>query len=274
MRDLRKFCLVLCAAAIACSDKPPEDTATTTATTSASGSSSGDTTTTPTTGTPTTTPTTGGTTGGSGSATGSESSGTTGPVVETSTTVAPSTGETGGSSESGASSSSSGGSSDTGVMLACDNDGMSNLDGVCIVFLPQETAFTVGEAQAGVEFKYAVVVTGDVADVVPMTDNTCDKPGASGLYVNERVQGNDQNYCVCDQGKCPPPNDPAFVLKAGEYPDSLEWDGVNWNGPSDFNQPKGPPFPPGMYTVKLRAAGTHQGQAFEVTAELPITLTP
>lgn len=271
MRDLRIFCLVLCAAAIACSEKPPEDTATTTATTSASGSSSGETTTTPTTGTPTTTPTTGGTTGGSGSATGSESSGTTGPVVETSTTVEPSSS---GSSESGESSSSGGGSSDTGVMVACDNDGMSNLDGVCIVFLPQETAFTVGEAQAGVEFKYVVVVTGDVADVVPMTDNTCDKPGASGLYVNERVQGNDQNYCVCDQGKCPPPNDPAIVLKAGEYPDSLEWDGVNWNGPSDFNQPKGPPFPPGMYTVKLRAAGTHQGQAFEVTAELPITLTP
>ncbi len=270
MRDLRIFCLVLCAAAIACSEKPPEDTATTTATTSASGSSSGETTTTPTTGTPTTTPTTGGTTGGSGSATGSESSGTTGPVVETSTTVEPSSS---GSSESGESSS-GGGSSDTGVMLACDNDGMSNLDGVCIVFLPQETAFTVGEAQAGVEFKYVVVVTGDVADVVPITENTCDKPGASGLYVNERVQGNDQNYCVCDQGKCPPPNDPAFVLKAGEYPDSLEWDGVNWNGPSDFNQPKGPPFPPGMYTVKLRAAGTHQGQAFEVTAELPITLTP
>lgn len=270
MRDLRNFCLVLCAAAIACSEKPPEDTATTTATTSASGSSSGETTTTPTTGTPTTTPTTGGTTGGSGSATGSESSGTTGPVVETSTTVEPSSS---GSSESGESSS-GGGSSDTGVMLACDNDGMSNLDGVCIVFLPQETAFTVGEAQAGVEFKYVVVVTGDVADVVPITENTCDKPGASGLYVNERVQGNDQNYCVCDQGKCPPPNDPAFVLKAGEYPDSLEWDGVNWNGPSDFNQPKGPPFPPGMYTVKLRAAGTHQGQAFEVTAELPITLTP
>lgn len=270
MRHLPLSCLLLCAAAAACSDKPPEDTATTTATTSATGSSSGDTTT-PTTGTPTTDPTTGGSSGGSGSATGSESSGTTGPVVETSTTVDPSTGESSGTSGG---SESSGSSGDTGVMFACDDDGMSNLEGVCIVFPPQETKFGVVQAQAGVEFKYVVVVTGDVADVIPLPNATCDTPGPSGLYVGEVVEGNDQHYCVCDQGKCPPPDDPPFVLKTGEYPSTFAWDGVNWNGPSDFNQPKGPPFPPGMYTVKLRATGTHQGQDFEVTAELPITLTP
>ena len=260
-------CLLLCATATACSDKPPEDTATTTTeTTSATGSSSGSTTMTPTTGAPTTDPTATDTSG-SGSATGSESSGTTGPAAETSSTGDPTTSGTSETSETS-------GTSDTGVMVACDKDGTSNLDGVCIVFLPQETSFTVVEAQAGVEFKYVVVVTGDVADVTPLPNGTCDTPGPSGLYVGERVEGDGQSYCVCDQGKCPPPDDPPFVLKAGQYPDSLAWDGVNWNGPSDFNQPKGPPFPPGMYTVKLRATGVHQGQDFEVTAELPITLTP
>ena len=64
------------------------------------------------------------------------------------------------------------------------------------------------------------------------------------------------------------------MLVAGTYPDSLPWDGVNWFGPSDFNNPKGPPFPPGTYAVKIRAIGQREGQPFEVLGELPITLTP
>lgn len=256
MRNLHIYCALVCLLS-ACSDKPDEETATSAATT---GASSTDSTGTPTTGTPTTGATTLDTSGGSGSATGgSDGSGTTGEVT------------TGGS---GGSSSGSSGETDTGVMLACDDAGASNLDGVCIVFPPQQDAFTLAEAAGGVEFKYVVIVTADVMDVTPQTEVTCDSPGPGGLYVGERVEGDGQNYCVCDSGLCPPPDDPPFTLKMGQYPGSLDWDGKNWNGPSDTNNPEGPPFPPGAYTVKIRAIGQHAGQDFEVTADLPITLTP
>lgn len=249
MRNLPTYCLLLCVSATACSDKPSADTDTTTGT---AGSSSSDATGTPTTDTPTTgTPTTDATSGGSGSATGS----------------------TGGTTSTGGTGSATG-ETDTGVMLACDDAGASNLAGVCIVFPPQPDSFSLAEAAAGVTFEYVVIVTADVTGVTPESQVTCGMPGPSGLYVGERVEGDGQNYCVCDSGLCPAPNDPPITLKTGEYPASLAWDGKNWNGPSDTNNPKGPPFPPGAYTVKLSAIGQHEGQAFEITAELPITLTP
>ena len=256
MRNLPTYCLLLCVSATACSDKPSADTDTTTGT---AGSSSSDATGTPTTGAPTTgTPTTDATTdatsGGSGSATG-----TTGGTTST-----------GGTGSSGSAT----GETDTGVLLACDDAGASNLAGVCIVFPPQPDSFSLAEAAAGVTFEYVVIVTADVTGVTPESQVTCGMPGPSGLYVGERVEGDGQNYCVCDSGLCPAPNDPPITLKTGEYPASLAWDGKNWNGPSDTNNPKGPPFPPGAYTVKLSAIGQHEGQAFEITAELPITLTP
>lgn len=145
---------------------------------------------------------------------------------------------------------------------------------MCIVFVPQPVAFTLAQAAAGVAFDYVVIVTADVPDVTPQRESACDQPGPSGLYVGERVEGEDQNYCVCDQGKCIPPKDSPMTLKQGKYPGSLEWDGKNWNGPSDPQNPKGPPFPPGMYTVRVKAVGQHQGQEFAVTADLPITLMP
>lgn len=241
---------------IACADREPGTSATSSDSTSAGSSSgSGET---PTTGTPTT-----GTSSGSDSATSGTTSTSTGGDTSTGTDTS-----TGGDTTTATS------SGETGVVPSCDGAGSSNLEGVCIVFPPQQDSFTLAEAKAGVEFKYEVVVLADVADVTTESLNTCDEPGPSGLFVSERVEGDGQAYCLCDQGKCQDPMKPAFALAAGSYPDSLPWDGVNWNGPSDFNNPKGPPFPPGMYAVKLRAIGQHAGQPFEVLGELPITLTP
>ncbi len=251
---------------IACGDGPAETSATSSGSTSTSAStgtssSSGET---PTTTTPTTTTSTTGTTTSSGS------DSVTGETTTGAVTSSTSSGSTGGDTSSGTGTS----SGDTGVLPACDGAGSSNLEGVCIVFPPQQDSFTLAEAKAGVVFKYEVLVLADLANITTEPINICDQPGPGGLFVGERVEGNDQSYCLCDQGKCPNPVVPPFVLKAGSYPDSLPWDGVNWNGPSDFNNPKGPPFPPGMYTVKIRAIGQHDGQPFEVTGELPITLKP
>ena len=264
-RDLLRIALCL-VNTIGCADTGSTDTSVTGngSTTAGSSSSSGGT---PTTGSPTT-GTVGGTSSGSDSATGSGTSGTS-----TSTSTSTSTG-TSTSTDSDASTAASSSSGETGVMPGCDGAGSSDLAGVCIVFPPQQDSFTLAEAKAGVLFNYQVVVLADVMDVTTEAINICDQPGPGGLFVGERIEGNGQSYCLCDQGKCPNPMVPPFVLAAGVYPDSLPWDGVNWSGPSDFNNPKGPPFPPGMYTVTVRAIGQHAGQAFEVIGELPITLTP
>lgn len=274
MRNLPAYCLLLCATAIACNPKDPEDTATTTVSTSGASTGTGDATSAPTTGTPTTGASA--ETSGSDSATGSTgNTGSTGPE-SSSTTGAPTTG---GSTDfttdftTGFTTGDSG-ETDTGVMVACDGSGTSTLDGVCIVFPPQQDQFSLAQVAAGVMFDYVVIVTADVPGVTAEAQKTCDEPKSSGLYIGESVEGDGQNYCICDNGLCPPPMDPPATLKAGEYPASIEWDGKNWNGPSDTNNPKGKPFPPGDYTVKVRTSGQHQGKPFEVTAELPITLTP
>jgi hypothetical protein len=244
---------------IACGDGPAQSSATSSGSTSSGETAATTTSTTSTTDTPTTSTT--------------SSSGTDSATGET-TTGAGTSSSSGTSGTSDGSSGAGSSSGDTGVLPACDGAGSSNLAGVCIVFPPQQDSFTLAEAKAGVEFKYEVVVLADLADITTEAINTCDMPGPGGLFVGERIEGNDQAYCLCDQGKCQNPVEPPFVLKAGVYPDSLPWDGVNWSGPSDFNNPKGPPFPPGMYMVKIRAIGQHDGQPFEVTGELPITLKP
>lgn len=268
MRDLIMIALCL-VPTIGCSDDGSAATSVTGngSTTAGSSSSSGGA---PTTGSPTT-GTVGGTSSGSDSATGS---GTSSTGTSTGTGSSTGTGTSTDSDASTAATAASSSSGDTGVMPGCDGVGSSDLAGVCIVFPPQKDSFTLAEAKAGVLFNYEVVVLADVMDVTTEAINICDQPGPGGLFVGERIEGDGQSYCLCDQGKCPNPMVPPFVLAAGVYPDSLPWDGVNWNGPSDFNNPKGPPFPPGMYTVTVRAIGQHAGQAFEVIGELPITLTP
>ena len=49
------------------------------------------------------------------------------------------------------------------------------------------------------------------------------------------------------------------------YARSLEWDGRNWRGPSDYDAEKGPPFPAGKYAVYVSVIGnygTPEGRRF------------
>ena len=269
---------LILATTIACSPKDPEDTDT------SSGGSSGSTSTPGSSSSSGEAPTTGtaDASSGSESATGTDTGTSTG--ISTGTSIGTSTGtSTGGdSTTTGGDDSTTGepatgtsdGSDDTGPVVACDGAGASNLDGVCIVFPPQPDSFTLAELKAGVEFAYVVVVTTDVAGVTSEPLVTCAEPGSSGLFVRETVSdGAEQNYCVCDAGLCMEPPPVEITLVQGDYPALFPWDGVNWNGPSDTNNPKGKPFPPGTYTVKVIAVGKHGGEDYEVTGELPITIT-
>ena len=49
-----------------------------------------------------------------------------------------------------------------------------------------------------------------------------------------------------------------MTLRAGRYEGSFEWTGRNWYGPSDTGNPMGAPFPPGTYTLEIRAEGLYR----------------
>ena len=59
---------------------------------------------------------------------------------------------------------------------------------------------------------------------------------------------------------------------------SFEWDGRNWTGPSDFDNPKGDPFPPGSYTLTVRIVGkietTDGKKPYDVANSVEVKLAP
>jgi hypothetical protein len=157
----------------------------------------------------------------------------------------------------------------------CEGVGESNLPGVCIWFPTPADTWTLDEVAQGIAIPYHVIVEADVAEVVtsPQDAGGCGMPDASGLIVFGRIVGGDQQYCVCDTGICPAPSDVPVTIPAGDTPFEFEWNGVNWGGPSDTNNPFGPPFPPDDYALLLSATGTVGDMSFEVSNTFSITLT-
>ena len=159
----------------------------------------------------------------------------------------------------------------------CEGMSMSSLDGVTIVFPPQDCSFTVAEMQAGLEFAFEVHIEAAIDDVSRKRQDAggCDDPGPSGLVVAPRISGEGQLYCFCNQGLCPGIELPIVTLKPGVYKDSLKWSGWNWNGPHEC---LGPQFPPGEYVVQEKALGTWKPGGveteYEVLATFPITIVP
>jgi hypothetical protein len=160
---------------------------------------------------------------------------------------------------------------------SCSPQVTSSLPGVRIDFQPPtRCTFTLAEARAGISIPYDVIIANDVPNVIPSAadDGKCATPDPSGLIVFERISGSNQNYCLCDTGRCPTDPFPSATLRAGRYGGVFSWDGTNWNGPSDFGIPKGPPFPAGSYTLQLRSVGIQNGTAFEVSTKTTIRLVP
>lgn len=160
--------------------------------------------------------------------------------------------------------------------------GSSTLPGVRIEFLATaECVFTLSRAAAGISIPYQVVVDEDVPNVKPAPQDAghCGKPAwADGLILFEVLEGQGQKYCLCDEGLCAPSEPAAVTLKKGVYPFAFEWDGRNWEGPSDTGNPEGAPFPSGHYTLVVSARGEAKVlgmpvfSEFEVAATFPITL--
>lgn len=158
----------------------------------------------------------------------------------------------------------------------------SMLAGVKIEFTTERCSWFVYEALDGIEIPYRLVVEADVPFVKPKPQDVggCGKPGESGLILFEELAGGQSRYCLCDVGLCPQPSDEPITVKKGVYPGVFIWDGLNWEGPSDTNKPKGKPFPPGRYTLTVSAKGQAKlfggttYQDFEVSATWPVELKP
>lgn len=116
---------------------------------------------------------------------------------------------------------------------------------------------TLAEAAKGIKLQYKIIVAQDYAGVIalPSEPSFQEPPGPSGLHPRERISGKGQLYCLLDFGRGAPPQEVAKTLKKGSYLHSFDWDGRNWNGPSDFNNPKGKPFPAGTYVVTVALHG-------------------
>jgi hypothetical protein len=138
--------------------------------------------------------------------------------------------------------------------------------------------FTLAEVEQGISFNYRVVIesdaTGMTSEVTPAMQDAggCQMPHISGLFLGEQIYGGEQSYCVCDTGRCAPTNPGSTTLTAGTYPGSFAWEGHNWYGPSDTNNPLGPLFPAGAYTFELSTSGTDGMGGFEAQARLTFEL--
>ncbi len=156
----------------------------------------------------------------------------------------------------------------------------STLPGASFDLSGNPPAITLEQAARGVAFVYRTVLAEDLRGVTasPLDGGRCDRPDASGLAVLEVISGDGQTYCLCDVGRCAP-HEEALDLRAGVYEAVFEWDGRNWHGPSDTSNPKGDPFPPGKYELRLRAAGTYRASEgselpYEVLGTLEFYLVP
>jgi hypothetical protein len=162
----------------------------------------------------------------------------------------------------------------------CSGAASSDLPGVSLAFGAARCSFTQTEVAAGVRVPYEVVIAQDLSGVhpTPTDEGNCGEPDASGLIVGFEITGVGQHYCLCDVGFCPAGQVFATSPRRGSTAGTIDWDGTNWRGPSDVPSPKGPLFPPDVYTITLAAEGTYDGAAgttpFRVTATRTITITP
>lgn len=136
-------------------------------------------------------------------------------------------------------------------------------------------SWSVNELAAGIEVEWEVRVGKDFDDVV--TYSTRGEDIYKGLKAHAEIFGNDQYYGLNDFGHPGPPQYKRQPVRKGIYKGQLDWDGKNWNGPSDFDAPKGDAFPPGDYQLQLTLHGmvdTGRGRRpFSIEHVVPVTVT-
>lgn len=137
----------------------------------------------------------------------------------------------------------------------------------------------VFERGSGGRFTYEVTVTADAPPItVADSGGGC---GHCGVYSTDPLSftsyriagtsagGESQVYCLCDVGCCAPTQEQTIQLDVTTASDSFEWSGRTWDGPSDFGNPMGEFFAPGIYQVHVELTGFDAGS---VSADLPVEI--
>ncbi|HEY5948848.1 MAG TPA: hypothetical protein VIV40_25330, partial [Kofleriaceae bacterium] len=97
---------------------------------------------------------------------------------------------------------------------------------------------------------------------------TSDALSFTAFYIlGTSAGGEDQQYCLCDVGCCPPTAEQTIQLDVTTSTSAFDWSGRTWTGPSDTPTEMGDFFLPGKYRVTIGFAGFAAGS---MTAELPI----
>jgi hypothetical protein len=131
-------------------------------------------------------------------------------------------------------------------------------DLIAVKFDMEHHVLTRAEAAKGVKFHYRIIVKENLPGMIPISQTSAGLPSPNNLMPLAKLHGDGQLYAILDVGLGPPvPRKPQTINK-GVYKQTLEWDGKNWTGPSDFNNPKGKPFPPGKYTLTVSMIGEKQ----------------
>lgn len=170
-----------------------------------------------------------------------------------------------------------GGELDAGT-FDCTPTSTSTLTGVRLELRDQPCVFTVAEAAAAMSIAYDLVVDAALMNVrpEPQDGGGCQEPSATtGLIVHEVLASADgsHRYCICDEGLCMPRMYNESV-PMGTYPMTFTGVARDFSGPSDTGMTPGDPFPPGDYTLRVSAVGTHMGAPFTVEATFPVHLVP
>lgn len=143
------------------------------------------------------------------------------------------------------------------------------LPGVSVHLETDDCSFVVG---VGGEFRYTVTLNQSFDFTTESSGNGCGLCGGvtdPQTWTQFVIAGDGLSYCPeCDVGCCPA-QAVATSVDAQTIEGTIEWPGLEWNGPSDTQaQPEGE-FPAGNYSASLTFALPGIG---EVVARLPITV--
>ncbi|WP_339687945.1 hypothetical protein [Gimesia maris] len=151
---------------------------------------------------------------------------------------------------------------------------------ISIEFSKKAYHFSLAEVSKGITIDYTIRVKQDIYNVIPrpQDDGFVSGPGPGGLFPFEKISGNGQSYSLRDLGLGPQNEKPARTIKKGVYAISFEWEGHNWTGPSDFDNPKGDPFPPGRYILTVRIVGevetVQRKKPYDIANSVEVILVP
>ena len=162
-------------------------------------------------------------------------------------------------------------------------------DSVQILFSEPSYRFSVAEVADGIEIPYEIVVHGDVANVLPLSQHSQSNvqidlkapPALQGCVLEPfgRLNGNEQFYGEFSPGclAMPMTLSPS-VLRKGRYSHSFKWNGRNLSGDGGGGSlPFGSPFPRGEYVLNVRCIGklvtNGVPKKFEITKTVALTLT-